>query len=292
MISYIYRMKRPQYFSMIILSGAIVVTFLAFINRQDRSSEDHKRVVLRQIGHRLLWHAGDSSSIVMPVQQTNDNTYQIRFSKPFGFVHDSLISIVNTTLANGHLAGHYFVDMKSCGKAETVFAYEMDPSSGNVIACEGRSSDNGCYFLEIRFVNDKKASWYGLITAAFLLTLGVYFAYRRTKPDPTPLPVLGDDTQRIGQYAFDATLQSLHIGEETISLNENETLALSIFTKNLHQTVTRDQLMKQIWEDKGLIVIDRNVDVLVSKLRKKLQSDPSIKILNVHGRGYKMVIEA
>jgi hypothetical protein len=49
---------------------------------------------------------------------------------------------------------------------------------------------------------------------------------------------------------------------------------------------------KQIWEDKGLIVIDRNVDVLVSKLRKKLQSDPSIKILNVHGRGYKMVIEA
>jgi hypothetical protein len=95
-----------------------------------------------------------------------------------------------------------------------------------------------------------------------------------------------------GLNAFDANQQCLQFGNENISLNENETLALSIFVENLQQTVTRDQLMKQIWEDKGLIVIDRNVDVLVSKLRKKLQSDPSIKILNVHGRGYKMVIEA
>ncbi|MGB4772461.1 MAG: winged helix-turn-helix domain-containing protein [Chitinophagaceae bacterium] len=269
-----------------------LVAFLAFINRQDDSPEDHKHVVLRQIGHRLLWHAGDSSSRVMPIQQTNDNTYQIRFSKPFAFMPDSVISVVNTTLADGHLNGHYFVEMKTCDKAETVFAYEMDPSNGNVITCQGRSMSSGCYFLEIRFVQKEKASWYWAIPAAFLLALGGYLAFGRTKPRPTTSPVIAEDTQRIGQYAFDASQQWLQYGEETINLNENETLALSIFTENLHQTVTREQMMKQIWEDKGLIVIDRNVDVLVSKLRKKLQSDPSIKILNVHGRGYKMVIEA
>ena len=49
--------------------------------------------------------------------------------------------------------------------------------------------------------------------------------------------------------------------------------------------------MKEIWEDKGIVVISRNVDVLVSKLRKILIDDNSIKFINVPGRGYKFVIE-
>jgi DNA-binding winged helix-turn-helix (wHTH) protein len=49
--------------------------------------------------------------------------------------------------------------------------------------------------------------------------------------------------------------------------------------------------MKEIWEDKGIVVISRNVDVLVSKLRKKLIDDNSIKIMNVPGRGYKFIID-
>jgi DNA-binding response OmpR family regulator len=49
--------------------------------------------------------------------------------------------------------------------------------------------------------------------------------------------------------------------------------------------------MKEIWEDKGIVVISRNVDVLVSKLRKKLSDDNSIKFINVSGRGYKFTIE-
>lgn len=287
-------MKRIYYFLIFILLSVSLSSIVAFIDREDDTERKHKEITLRQIGHRILWHAGDSTSRVMPIQQTDADAYQIRFSKPFPFNPDSVISIVNTTLADNDLSGHYFVEMKTCGKAETVFAYEMDPSSGNVITCQGRSMSAGCYFLEVRFVKEHKASLYWVIPAALLLTMGGYLLYNRNRPRPAP-PVVSadaDDTQRIGKYAFDATQQCLQLGQETISLNENETLALTIFTENLQQTVTRDQLMKQIWEDKGLIVIDRNVDVLVSKLRKKLQADPSIKILNVHGRGYKMVIEA
>jgi DNA-binding response OmpR family regulator len=47
--------------------------------------------------------------------------------------------------------------------------------------------------------------------------------------------------------------------------------------------------MKEIWEDDGVFVITRNVDVLISKLRKRLSADPSVKIANVHGKGYKMI---
>ena len=64
-----------------------------------------------------------------------------------------------------------------------------------------------------------------------------------------------------------------------------------IFAENINQIVEREKLMKEIWEDESIVVISRNVDVLVSKLRKKLSDDNSIKFINVHGRGYKFFIE-
>lgn len=74
-------------------------------------------------------------------------------------------------------------------------------------------------------------------------------------------------------------------------LSEKETKALKIFAENKNQIVEREKLMKEIWEDEGIVVISRNVDVLVSKLRKKLSEDSSIKFINVPGKGYKFVIE-
>ena len=52
-----------------------------------------------------------------------------------------------------------------------------------------------------------------------------------------------------------------------------------------------EKLMKEIWEEEGIVVISRNVDVLVSKLRKKLSDDNSCKFINVPGKGYKFIIE-
>ena len=78
---------------------------------------------------------------------------------------------------------------------------------------------------------------------------------------------------------------------KSITLSEKETKALKIFAQNINQIVEREKLMKEIWEDEGIVVISRNVDVLVSKLRKKLSDDNSFKFINVHGRGYKFIIE-
>ncbi len=47
--------------------------------------------------------------------------------------------------------------------------------------------------------------------------------------------------------------------------------------------------MAEIWGEEGLVVIPKNIDVLVSKLRKKLNHDASVAIVNVHGVGYKLV---
>ena len=74
-------------------------------------------------------------------------------------------------------------------------------------------------------------------------------------------------------------------------LRKKETKALKIIAEHINQIVNMEKLMKEIWEDEGIVVISRNVDVLLSKLRKKLSDDNSFKFINVHGRGYKFIIE-
>jgi DNA-binding response OmpR family regulator len=102
-----------------------------------------------------------------------------------------------------------------------------------------------------------------------------------------------DDSKymQLGNYRFYTDNSILEIENRSIKLSEKETNALKIFAENINQIVERETLMKEIWEDKGIVVISRNVDVLVSKLRKKLSDDTSLKFMNVHGRGYKFSIE-
>ncbi|HEV3250058.1 MAG TPA: helix-turn-helix domain-containing protein, partial [Puia sp.] len=100
-----------------------------------------------------------------------------------------------------------------------------------------------------------------------------------------------NDYIQLGSFRFYADNNVLKIGNNSITLSEKEAKALKIFAENINQIVEREKLMKEIWEDKGIVVISRNVDVLVSKLRKKLSDDNSIKFINVPGRGYKFIIE-
>jgi DNA-binding response OmpR family regulator len=50
-------------------------------------------------------------------------------------------------------------------------------------------------------------------------------------------------------------------------------------------------LQKEIWEDEGIIV-GRSLDVFISKLRKKLENDSAVKLVNIHGKGYKLEIDS
>ncbi|MDD7915612.1 helix-turn-helix domain-containing protein [Polaribacter ponticola] len=74
-----------------------------------------------------------------------------------------------------------------------------------------------------------------------------------------------------------------------ITLSKKECELLEIFVANENQVVKREDLTKQVWEDNGVIV-GRSLDTYISKLRKKLQEDTSIKLTNIHGVGYKLEV--
>jgi len=81
------------------------------------------------------------------------------------------------------------------------------------------------------------------------------------------------------------------INENTIDLTGTETRLLHIFALSPNQTIARTRLQKEIWEDEGIIV-GRSLDMFISKLRKKLEFDPTIKITVIRGKGYKLEVSS
>ena len=124
-----------------------------------------------------------------------------------------------------------------------------------------------------------------------LSVIGFYAKDKFRKKEEAASIIDNNDYIPLGNYRFYADNNALTIEQKNITLSEKETKALKIFAENINQIVEREKLMKEIWEDEGIVVISRNVDVLVSKLRKKLSDDNSIKFINVPGRGYKFIIE-
>jgi len=275
----------------VIIMGMLVVA-VAFVNKKSEIPEKHVEVVLRTIGHQLLLSAKDSTSRVLPVKKSAENTYQISFQHEVGFLSDSLINIVHRNFQKTALAANYIVNLRNCDQKETVLAFEMNSKTGDLTPCRGRTLELGCYMIEIELLRAATFNfrWLWLLIIP-LIVAGLFIKDKFKKKEEKESIVEKGEYLQVGAFQFYTAKNVVKNGHHTITLSENETKALEIFIQHINQVVEREKLMKEIWEDKGLVVISRNVDVLVSKLRKKLTADQSIKIVNVPGRGYKFIIE-
>ena len=270
----------------------LLISAVAFINKKADIPEKHVEVVLRDVGHQLLLTAKDSTSRVLPVKKLDEQTYQISFQNDFNFISDTLINLVQRSFQKAALGRDYIVSLKNCEQNETVFAFEINGQTGDLTPCRGRRLAAGCYVIEIGFLktNKFKPFWAALLIILLIL-VGFYVKKKFRKKKEKESIFDATDFTQLGRFRFYPDSNVLKIENNTITLSEKETTALQIFADNMAQIVEREKLMKEIWEDKGILVISRNVDVLVSKLRKKLSDDNSIKIINVPGRGYKFIIE-
>ena len=184
------------------------------------------------------------------------------------------------------------MSLKNCKQNETVFAFEINSHTGDLTGCRGRKLEVGCYIIEIDFLQKASFNFFWLLLLIIPLGLvGFYLKNKVRKKEEKESIADNNDYIPLGSFQFYADNNVLKMKNKSITLSEKETKALKIFTENINQIVEREKLMKEIWEDKGIVVISRNVDVLVSKLRKKLSDDNSFKFINVHGRGYKFIIE-
>jgi two-component system OmpR family response regulator len=92
----------------------------------------------------------------------------------------------------------------------------------------------------------------------------------------------------IGNFLFDPLKQLLSHKGKTIKLTTKESELLDLLYKHHNEILERNYALKSIWIDDNYFNA-RSMDVYISRLRKYLSKDPSLKILNVHGKGYKLI---
>ena len=95
-------------------------------------------------------------------------------------------------------------------------------------------------------------------------------------------------TYPLGSYIFDIQKQTLTREGVSTKLTTKECELLTLLCANMGEILQRDYALKTIWVDDNYFNA-RSMDVYITKLRKHLKDDPTVEIINVHGKGYKLV---
>jgi two-component system OmpR family response regulator len=93
----------------------------------------------------------------------------------------------------------------------------------------------------------------------------------------------------LGRFTFDTRKQLLIEGDQSVKLTTKESDLLKLLCQNANKVLERNYALKSIWIDDNYFNA-RSMDVYITKLRKHLKDEPTVEIINVHGKGYKLII--
>ena len=288
---------------------SFVCILLLFYNSNARNTQDekHVEVALRMIGHQVLLNSNDSTSLVLPIIYENDE-YRIQFENEFEFIPDELVATINRVVKETRIANNYIVEVEKCETGEVVYSYEVNSlEQSDIIACKARLQPKSCYSLlfTLMEIGETKDSLnnantdppdesfsespmgnYTFIIVPFILIVGLFFFLWKRKSrlaiDPNVIS--------LGKYRFNKKKAELILEQQKIELTSKEADLLLMLYNAVNTTVERELILNTVWGDDG-DYIGRTLDVFISKLRKKLEADPSVKIVNIRGVGYKLVLD-
>lgn len=285
------------------LVGLLFTQFVQSVSIQEEAEEDtfaqHVNLALRRTAHTLLREQGDSTSRIAPVQQLGANTYAIRLEKSFAY--DQIPTVLQESLQGHNIDTPYTVAVLDCAKEEVQLGYSyFDLNTPEGVACSGRVQPEGCHTLRVTFESPLAAAssdlWWAGALGFLLAGLGGLVWYRTAASkvsQPTASGLAEGEKERLqfGQTLFHPTDQSINVAGFSQTLTYRETKLLRLFAIHPNQLLEREYILKAVWEDEGIIV-GRSVDVFVSRLRKLLQNDPTLRIASVHGVGYRLEVRA
>jgi len=96
------------------------------------------------------------------------------------------------------------------------------------------------------------------------------------------------DEYSIGGYVFNHIKQTLIFEAKQQKLTTKESALLKILSQYKNQVMPREIALKTIWGEDNYFTA-RSMDVFITKLRKYLKKDDVVSIINVHGKGYKLI---
>jgi two-component system response regulator TrcR len=111
---------------------------------------------------------------------------------------------------------------------------------------------------------------------------------RRHPQNAAPAITSVEDQCPIGRYAFNPTRLELSIGNKVFNLSQRESDVLQLLAGAKNQLLDKRTALIKIWGE-DTIFNSRSMDVYITRLRKCLALDTAISILNIRGKGYKLV---
>lgn len=91
----------------------------------------------------------------------------------------------------------------------------------------------------------------------------------------------------MGKYVFDTKNLKLTCDDCDTELTQREADLLKLLLQHKNNVVPRDKILIELWGDDDYFK-GRSLDVFITRLRKNLQSDPAIRLVNVHGVGFRL----
>ncbi len=118
-----------------------------------------------------------------------------------------------------------------------------------------------------------------------VLLLRIKAILRRTKKSSEKS---GNDIFQIGKYKFDCKNRILIHGKAKQELTTRESELLKLLCIH-HEELDRNYTLKTLWGNNSYFN-SRSMDVFISRLRKYLKDDPSVELINIHGTGFRLVV--
>ena len=95
---------------------------------------------------------------------------------------------------------------------------------------------------------------------------------------------------KFSKFIFDSKLRQLSFNKENpVTLSPKESDLLELLLINMNDLTPREEALIKIWKDDNYFT-SRSMDVYITKIRKYLSKDPSIRIDNIHGKGFKLTL--
>ncbi|NQX78585.1 winged helix-turn-helix domain-containing protein [Gilvibacter sp.] len=269
--------------------GMLSLWILGSACQPQEENEDQKaKIALREVGHQLLLATADSTSTIPPIKALENNSYLLSFSNDLSIEPQLLVDQMKDKMQRAGFERNYTVEVKNCEDLEVAYSYEIaKEEQRTIIPCGTRILPPGCYKIQL-FISPSKQKavtipWWWLTIPVLLI--GVFLFY--FKPNNSSKKEESKNFKSLGDFRFYPDQNKLVKAAVEIGLSNKECELLAILVETPNQIIRREELLKRVWEDNG-VVTGRSLDTYISKLRKKLKDDDRIQIVNVHGVGYKL----
>ncbi len=260
-------------------------------------SAEKINLALRRTAHQLLAESGDTLSGIPAVEKVADHSWLVKLEHPFNY--DRLPVILQESFDVHNIHANYDVAVLRCTDGELQLGYNfLDFSKDSSVPCGGRELEDACYNLQVTFPDsigrNNSLPWAGWLVSGFLAVALFAVGQRWRRPEQAPVRVSAaslpeGDWLEFGQSRLDVANQVLLCGTVRHELTYREAKLLHLFVGHPNQLLERSAILQNVWADEGILV-GRSVDMFVSRLRKMLRDDASLRLVAVHGVGYRLEV--